>query len=307
VNELKVSELASRTGVPASTVRFYDAEGLLLARRSSSGYRLFDDEAVDRLNFIGTAKSLGLPLREIRRLLDPWEHGLCSDVQGELAPLLDRHLADTEERIGQLREFAGRLQRAQQQLSAIDRDGPCDPSCAFLGREHPTTPNLMGLPLASKNDGPGIACTLDGSERTERADRWRSALTAVAGRVAIPNGVRLTFDPASADVGELAELAAAESGCCSFFDLSLHFTDPPAMEVRAPADALVLVHELFGLPRVCPALLALDREPRRPARRSRALTNVRTARASTLVTAPMAPASRLSRPSGLAGRADDTA
>ena len=248
VNGLKVSELARRSGVPATTVRFYDAEGLLPARRSSSGYRLFDDDAVDRLNFIGTAKSLGLPLPEIRRLLQPWEHGLCSDVQGELAPLLERHLADTEERIAQLRDFAGRLQRAQQQLAAIDRDGPCDPSCAFLGRDHPTTPNLMALPLASTNDGPAIACTLDGSERTERADRWRAALTAVTGRVAIPDGVRLTFDPARAHVGELAELAAAESGCCSFFDLSLHFTDPPTMEVRAPADALVLVHELFGEP-----------------------------------------------------------
>jgi MerR family transcriptional regulator, copper efflux regulator len=59
---LKVSELAGRTGVPASTVRFYDAEGLLSARRSSSGYRLYDDSAVERLRFIGTAKSLGLPL-----------------------------------------------------------------------------------------------------------------------------------------------------------------------------------------------------------------------------------------------------
>jgi MerR family transcriptional regulator, copper efflux regulator len=248
VNGMKVSELASRTGVPASTVRFYDAEGLLPARRSSSGYRLFDDEAVDRLDFIGTAKRLGLPLPEIRRLLDAWEHGLCSDVQGELAPLLDRHLADTEERIGQLREFAGRLRRAQQQLVAIDRDGPCDPSCAFLGEEHPPTTNLMALPLASASDGPVIACTLDGSERTERADRWRSALTAVVARVAIPHGVRLTLEPAVTRLAELAELAAAESGCCSFFDISLHFGDPPAMEVRAPSDALALVHELFGEP-----------------------------------------------------------
>lgn len=248
VNGLKVSELARRSRVPATTLRFYDAEGLLPARRSSSGHRLFDDDAVQRLNFIGTAKSLGLPLPEIRRLLEPWEHGQCADVQGELAPLLDRHLADTEERIAQLHDFAGRLRRAQQQLAAIDRDGPCGPSCAFLGQEHPPTPNLMALPLASASDGPVIACTLDDSERTERADRWRSALIAVAARVAVPQGVRLTFDPAQAHLAELAELAAAESGCCSFFDISLHFTDPPTMEVRAPTDALVLVHELFGEP-----------------------------------------------------------
>jgi hypothetical protein len=60
--------------------------------------------------------------------------------------------------------------------------------------------------------------------------------------------VRLSFDPTVAPVGELAQLAAAESRCCSFFEISLHFADPPTVDVRAPADVLVLVHELFGEP-----------------------------------------------------------
>lgn len=246
VDGLKVSELAGRTGVPASTVRYYDTEGLLPARRSESGYRLYDDTAVERLAFIGTAKSLGLPLPEIRRLLDPWEHGLCTDVQGELDPLLERHLADTEERISALRDFAARLQRARHQLAAIDRDGPCDPSCAFLGQERRTTA-LRELPLAPSDHQP-IACTLTGADRAERAERWRCALEPVTTRTAIDGGVRLGFDPARARLGELGELAAAESGCCAFFDITLRFADPPTMEVRAPADALVLVHELFGEP-----------------------------------------------------------
>jgi hypothetical protein len=70
----------------------------------------------------------------------------------------------------------------------------------------------------------------------------------VTSRTPIPDGVRLSFDPTRAPLGELAQLAAAESSCCSFFDISLHFADPPTMEVRAPAEALVLVHELFGEP-----------------------------------------------------------
>lgn len=251
VDGLKVSELAVRAGVPTSTVRFYDAEGLLAARRSSSGYRLYDEVAVDRLGFIGTAKSLGLPLSEIRRLLEPWEHGQCADVQGELAPLLDRHLADTQERIVALHEFAARLQRAREQLAAIDREGPCDPSCAFLGQDHRPRAGLLALPLVPPDppdDGPAIACTLATSQRVEQADRWRSMLTAVTGRSAISGGLRLSFDPGRVRLGELAELAAAESRCCRFFEISLHLTDPVTMDVRAPAGALVLVHELFGEP-----------------------------------------------------------
>ena len=249
----KVSELARRSGVPATTVRFYDAEGLLPARRSSSGYRLYDDAAVERLNFISTAKSLGLPLTEIRQLLEPWEHGLCRDVQGELAPLLEQRITQTHDRIDELRAFAARLVRARDQLAAIERDGPCDPSCSFLGRGAGTQsadprPALTALPHASGPDPTVVACTLGGFERVDRAAQWHAALDHVRARQAIPGGVRLSFDPATTLIGELAELASAEAGCCSFFDLTLHLGEPLTLEVRAPQEALVLVHELFGEP-----------------------------------------------------------
>ena len=253
MNGFKVSELARRSGVPATTVRFYDAEGLLSARRSPTGYRLYDDTAVERLRFIATAKSLGLVLSEVRQLLEPWQHGLCSDIKGELGPLLDRRIAETDERITELREFAARLITAREQLAAIDRDGPCDPSCAFLGQKSDGGPTALEVPRASATEAgasgaPVIACTLDGFERVERAGRWRAVLSEVTAREAVDGGVRLRFDAAQVRLGELAELAAAEAGCCSFFDISLHLGDPPTLEVRAPEGALVLVHELFGEP-----------------------------------------------------------
>lgn len=253
VDGLKVSELARRSGVPATTVRFYDAEGLLPARRSPSGYRLYGDGAVERLDFISAAKGLGLPLSEICRLLGPWEHGLCRDVQGELAPLLEQRITQTHDRIEEFRAFAARLIRARDQLAAIERDGPCDPSCAFLGRDagpraSDPRPALTALPRAAAPDAAVIACTLEGSERVDRAEQWHAALADVTARDAIPGGVRLSFDPARTRLGELAELAAAEADCCSFFDLRLQLGKPLTLEVRAPQHALVLVHELFGDP-----------------------------------------------------------
>jgi MerR family transcriptional regulator, copper efflux regulator len=129
---LIISELARRSGVPTTTLRFYDQEGLLPARRSPAGYRLYDDSAVDRLAFITTAKSLGLQLPEIRQLLHTWQDGFCAQVQGELGPLLAQRIAQIHERIAELQAFAARLHQAQEQLSSIDRDGPCDPACTFL-------------------------------------------------------------------------------------------------------------------------------------------------------------------------------
>jgi MerR family transcriptional regulator, copper efflux regulator len=118
--------------VPTTTLRFYDREGLLPARRSPAGYRLYDDSAVDRLAFITTAKSLGLQLPEIRQLLHTWQDGFCAQVQGELGPLLAQRIAQIHEGIAELQAFAARLHQAQEQLSSIDRDGPCDPACTFL-------------------------------------------------------------------------------------------------------------------------------------------------------------------------------
>jgi DNA-binding transcriptional MerR regulator len=69
VSTYRISELARRTGVSASTLRFYEQAGLLSAARTASGYRVYDEQAVRRLEFVGAAKLLGLPLEEIRDLL----------------------------------------------------------------------------------------------------------------------------------------------------------------------------------------------------------------------------------------------
>ncbi|MFF3015434.1 hypothetical protein [Streptomyces sp. NPDC057939] len=61
--------------------------------------------------------------------------------------------------------------------------------------------------------------------------------------------MRLSF-PAGADLaGELAALAAAEQGCCAFFDFTLHLAPTTLqLEVRAPKSAAGMLADLFGAP-----------------------------------------------------------
>src|SRR5690242_13179354 len=68
---LTIGQVARRTGVGIETVRFYEREGLLNrpARSPSSGYRLYEEEVVARLEFILRAKELGFTLNEIKELL----------------------------------------------------------------------------------------------------------------------------------------------------------------------------------------------------------------------------------------------
>jgi MerR family mercuric resistance operon transcriptional regulator len=63
-------QLAQRARINLETVRFYEQEGLLAPpSRTPSGYRKFEEAAVDRLAFVKRAKALGFSRREIRELL----------------------------------------------------------------------------------------------------------------------------------------------------------------------------------------------------------------------------------------------
>jgi MerR family mercuric resistance operon transcriptional regulator len=67
---LTIGRLAKQAGVNLETVRFYERKGLLpRPPRSTSGYRLFPEEAARRLKFIRRAQELGFSLAEIAELL----------------------------------------------------------------------------------------------------------------------------------------------------------------------------------------------------------------------------------------------
>ena len=81
-----------------------------------------------------------------------------------------------------------------------------------------------------------------------RVSDWQALLTHVNGREAIDGGVRATLD-ASTPLNELIRLVAAEQDCCQFFNFAITVdTRGVALEVRAPDDALPIVHTLFGTP-----------------------------------------------------------
>ncbi|MGN6690664.1 MAG: redox-sensitive transcriptional activator SoxR [Sphingopyxis sp.] len=62
---LAIGELARRTGVAVSAIRFYEEKGLLAALRSRGGQRRFLRADIRRVSFILIAQNLGLSLEEI--------------------------------------------------------------------------------------------------------------------------------------------------------------------------------------------------------------------------------------------------
>ena len=229
---MRISQLAERSGVPATTLRFYETSGLLPADRSEAGYRLYGEDAVRRLAFIGAGKHLGLPLAEIAELVAVWESGACADVKAGLRPRIADHLAAAEQRSAELRAFISTLGSALEHLDALpDHAEPCGPQCAAI------------LTAAPRRTVP-VACSLTGDGMRERIAQWQDVLDGAA-HVEIPGGVRLTVPVERA--AAVADLAVAEQRCCPFFDFRLRLDGPNLhLEVRAPEAGGGLLGDLLA-------------------------------------------------------------
>lgn len=90
---MKIGSLATRSGLPVKTLRYYEDLGLLPAiGRSEGGYRLFGEQSLRRLQFIRRLKTLGLSLDEIKGCLAVHDAGElpCSDIQMQLGLQIER-------------------------------------------------------------------------------------------------------------------------------------------------------------------------------------------------------------------------
>ncbi|THJ37370.1 MerR family transcriptional regulator [Candidatus Frankia alpina] len=108
----QIGEVAERVGLSLRTVRYYEEAGLLTtAGRTPGGFRLYGDEAVDRLLVIKKMKSLGFTLEEMRSLLsvrDELSDPKISDARcAELRELLRTWVVLAEEKLATLRQQAG--------------------------------------------------------------------------------------------------------------------------------------------------------------------------------------------------------
>lgn len=108
---MRIGEAASQSGLEASAIRFYEKEGVLPPpARTDSGYRDYSADDVDLMVFVRGARSLQIPLDDIREIVDLRTRGRapCAVVRQALA----REASEIEERLEELivlRDELGRL------------------------------------------------------------------------------------------------------------------------------------------------------------------------------------------------------
>ncbi len=111
---MRIGELAKRSGVPPRTIRYYESIDLLAAPpRSDGGYRLYDDAALLRLDFIRKAQGLGLSLAEAREIARLRDGG--AEPCAHMLTLLDRQIERVDHARDRLDSFMGELRRIKRE------------------------------------------------------------------------------------------------------------------------------------------------------------------------------------------------
>lgn len=120
---MQIGELARRTGVSRRSLRYYEQHDLLHARRTTNGWRVYDETAVRRVGKIVELIGKGLTIEGMKRLepcLEQHDLSVCDDpglaletYQARLA-VLDKRLAELQHHRDQLAQLVQALPRRPQ-------------------------------------------------------------------------------------------------------------------------------------------------------------------------------------------------
>ena len=106
---MRIGELAQKTGLAPSAIRFYEAQGILQApARGANSYRLYDESALHRLQIVLVVQKLGFSLETIRGMF--LHDGHCSKV---------RTLEQIDIRLAEVHQLEANLQAQRQELIAL--------------------------------------------------------------------------------------------------------------------------------------------------------------------------------------------
>jgi MerR family redox-sensitive transcriptional activator SoxR len=105
---LTIAEVARRSGVAASALRFYEQRGLIRAERTGSGHRRFSRAVLRRVAFIVFAQTIGLSLEEIGVELARLPHNRVPE-RADWARLSSSWTKRVDERIAELERLKAGL------------------------------------------------------------------------------------------------------------------------------------------------------------------------------------------------------
>ncbi|MFJ5367982.1 Cu(I)-responsive transcriptional regulator [Bosea sp. CER48] len=131
---MNIGEAATRSGVSAKMIRYYESIGLITApARTAAQYRVYADDDVHTLRFVRRSRDLGFSLDETRELLTLWRDK--SRASADVKRLAMAHVRELEEKAAELKAMADTLRHL-----ATHCHGDHRPDCPILADFAATTP-----------------------------------------------------------------------------------------------------------------------------------------------------------------------
>jgi len=147
---LRIGHLARASGFSQKTLRYYDEIGLLRpAGRSASQYRLYGEDAIERLRFVRKAQSLGLSLTDIKTILEISDAGRvpCEHVMA----IIEREVARIDTQLRHLRSLRRDLLTLRSRMDGMPASGVAHAGhvCPCMTEESFTNPGRFRVPRSS--------------------------------------------------------------------------------------------------------------------------------------------------------------
>ncbi|WP_433344091.1 MerR family transcriptional regulator [Streptomyces sp. CA-253872] len=143
---MRIGELAERAGTTTRALRYYEARGLLAARRDAHGHRVYGEEDLRLVRRIRTLQEVGFGLEETRPFVECLRAG---HEEGDTCPaslgVYRRKLAEMDALVAQVRtaraRVAAQLARAEEAVRALAGEAPPEPGCGLAPVPVPVVPD----------------------------------------------------------------------------------------------------------------------------------------------------------------------
>ncbi len=110
MKELSIGQIATKAGVTASTVRYYESIGLLPVAKRSSGQRRYQEDTLQLLRLLHMGQEAGFTLNELQTLV----HGFTPETPpaARWKKLASKKLLELDEQVNKIKHMQGILQNA---------------------------------------------------------------------------------------------------------------------------------------------------------------------------------------------------
>jgi len=122
---MNIGDVASRSGLPAKTIRYYEDIGFVKPLRDTNGYRVFQQKELHKLTFLHRARALGFTIEDCRALLALYEDETRSSA--DVKRIANEHLQQIDAKITNLKAMRNTLSHLIEECAGDHR-----PDCPIL-------------------------------------------------------------------------------------------------------------------------------------------------------------------------------